>query len=82
MWHEWSMNAYDVNIMMMWFTLYADLVISCLACMTCACIHGRCDLCRTSESKYLSYLACMQADLNLTKITTSHFWVLNTQNSN
>ena len=39
-------------------------------------------LCRNSASKYLSGPACLQADLNLVKITASHFWVLNTQNAN
>ena len=33
-------------------------------------------------SKYSSGLVCTQADLNLVKITASHFWVLNTQNAN
>ena len=39
------------------------------------CPHA---LCRNSTSKYPSGLACMQADSNLEKITTSHFQVLNT----
>ena len=45
-------------------------------------IYVECALCKTSTSKYLSGLARMQQDLNLAKITASHFWVLNTQNAN
>ena len=37
---------------------------------------------KISASKYLSGLACMQANLNLDKITASHFQVLNIQNAN
>ena len=46
----------------------------------CAHGHGTCTLCKNSVSKYLSGLACMQASLNLEKITASYSWVLNTQN--
>ena len=45
-------------------------------------VHGAHALCKNSVSKLLSGLACMQADTNLAKITTSYFWVLNTQNAN
>ena len=79
-WHEWNVNTDD--IMMMWFTLYANLVMSCLACAMHVCMHGAHALCRTSTSKYLGGLACTQADPNLVKITSSHFQVLNTQNVN
>ena len=80
MWHEWNVKAND--IMMTWFTFYANLVMSCLACMMCACMHGACPLHKYGASKYPSGLVCMQADSNLEKITTSHSWVLNTQNAN
>ena len=50
--------------------------------MTCNHVHGACSLYKYGMSKYLSGLACMQADLNLVKITASHFWVLNAQNAN
>ena len=79
-WHKWNANANDV--MVTWFTLYASLVMSSWACASCTCMHGTCALCKNSMSKYLSGLVCMQADLNLQKITTSHFQVLNTQNTN
>ena len=58
------------------------LVTSHLACASHACMYGTCPLCKNSVSKYLSGLACMQANLNLGKITASHFQVLNTQNAN
>ena len=80
MWHEWNANATDA--MMTWFALYMNLVMSCLACMMHMHMHGAHALCKTSVSKCLSGLVCMQADPNLAKITTSHFWVLNTQNAN
>ena len=79
-WHEWNTNAND--IMMTWFGIYANLVMLCLACKTCAHVNGTCALCRNSMSMYSSSLECMQADPNLVKITASHFWVLNTQNAN
>ena len=46
------------------------------------CAHGAHAQCKTSMSKYLSGLVCMQADPNLVKITTSHSQVLNIQNAN
>ena len=62
--------------------IYANLVTSHLACTMHVNVHGTCAPCRTSTSKYSSGLACMQVDPNLAKITTSHSWVLNTQNTN
>ena len=41
-WHEWNVNANDV--MVTWFTLFVNLVISHLACMSHVCVHGACDL--------------------------------------
>ena len=58
------------------------LMMSCQACVTCVHVHGTCTLGETGMSKYLSDLACTQADLDLAKITASHFQVLNTQNAN
>ena len=66
-WHQWNVNADDV--MTKWFTLYVNPVTSHLAC-TMHAIHA---LCRTRASKYFSGLACMQADVNLVKITPTHF---------
>ena len=82
-WHEWNANADD--IMMTWFALFVSLVTSFLACMMCVmwmCVHDACSLNNYGMSKYRSDLACMQADSNLEKIATSHFWVLNTQSAN
>ena len=36
MWHEWNVNAAD--IMMTWFALYVNLVMSCLACAMHPCM--------------------------------------------
>ena len=55
-----------MHIMMTWFALHVNIVVSHLACTSCACMHG-------AYALYLSGLACMQADLNLEKITASHF---------
>ena len=49
MWHEWNANAND--IMMTWFALDANLLMSCMACVMCACVHGACALSRTNMSK-------------------------------
>ena len=48
-----------------------NMMISCL-----------CALSKKSMSKYPSSLVRAQDNLNLGKITASHFWVLNTQNAN
>ena len=45
-------------------------------------MHGTHALDKNGVSKYLIGMACMQADLNLGKLTASHLWVLNTQNAN
>ena len=68
--------------MMMWFTLYMNLVMSCLACMMHMHMHGAHALRRNSTSKYSSGLVSIQADPNLAKITTTNFWVQNTQSAN
>ena len=75
-WHDWSVNAND--IMMMWFTSYMNLVVSCLASMLHAHMHGTHALCKNSASKYPIGLASMQAHSNLAKITATHFQVLHT----
>ena len=75
MWIEWNMRTDDV--MMMWFEFFAHLVMSCLACATCAHVYGTHALNNYGMSKYPSGLACRQTDSNLAKTTTSHFWVLN-----
>ena len=45
-------------------------------------MHGTCALYKYGTSKCPSGLACTQPDLNLEKITASHFQVLNAQNEN
>ena len=72
MWHEWNVNTGD--IMVTWFTSSANLVMSCWACVSC----GAHAIIKNGMPKYPSGLTGMQADLNLGKITASHFWVLNT----
>ena len=74
-WHKWNANTDD--IMMIWFTLYVNPVTSPLACASHAGMHAPCALYKYGASKYLSGLACMQANSNLEKITASHFGVLN-----
>ena len=79
-WHEWNVNTHD--IMMMWFTLFVNLVMSCLACMLHACMHGTHAPYKYGAPKYLSGLSWMQAKSNLGKLTASHFQVPNTQYEN
>ena len=79
-WHEWNMNAND--IMMTWFALFVNLVMSHLTCVLHVCMHGTCTLNKYGVPKYLSDLVSMQADSNLGKLTASHFGVLNTCNAN
>ena len=76
MWHKWNAKADD--IMMTWFTLFVNLVMSCLACTLCVCMHGAHALNKYGMSKYLSDLTCMQADSNLGIISASHFQELST----
>ena len=75
-WHKWNVDNDDV--MMTWFVLFVNLGMSHLACLTHPCIHGTCAL---YKMVHLSRLVCMQANLNLERITTSQFWVLNAQNA-
>ena len=75
-WHTWNVNADD--IMVTWFALFAILVMSHLASTLHMCVYGTCAVYKDGASKYLSGLAFTQADLNLEKITTSYFQVLNT----
>ena len=75
-WHEWNANAGDV--MVTWFTSYVNLVMSCWDTHHVH-VHGAHALSKNSTLEYLSVLAFMQADLNLGKINTPHFQVLNTQ---
>ena len=46
------------------------------------CVHGTCAPDKYDTSMYLSGMACMPADSNLKKLTASHSWVLNTENTN
>ena len=79
-WHEWNANTGDV--MVTWFTSYANLVTSQWACASCTWMHGICAIIIMGASKYSNSLMGMPADLNLTKLTASHFNVLITQNAN
>ena len=70
-WHEWNANANDV--IMMWFTLFVNLVMSYLACTSHAHMHGTCAQIKYGIPKYPSDLACMQAKSKLGKLTTHIF---------
>ena len=48
-----------------------------MACVSHVHMHGVCAISKISMLKYLSSLAGMQADLNIGKLTTSHFQKLN-----
>ena len=74
MWHECA-NTDD--IIMIWFALYENLVMSHLACATCTHMHGTCALCRNSASKYSSSLGCMQANPKLSEY--NHYTFLGTK---
>ena len=80
LWHEWNVNAGDV--MVTWFASYANLVMSRWACASRAHMHGTCAIIKMGMSKYSNGLTGTPADLNLTKLTASHFNALNTQNAN
>ena len=67
---------------MMWFALYAMLVMSHQACMTCVHMHAAHTPRNVCAPMYFSRLACMQADQNLGKMTASHCGVPITQNAN
>ena len=69
-WHEWNMN--DNDVMMMWLTSYtnpSDVHVH---------MHDTHALCKNSTSKYMSGLACMQANVNIEKTMASHFQELKT----
>ena len=70
-WHEWNANTGDV--IMTWFASYANLVTSCWACAYHACMHGTHAIIRMGASKYSNGLTGMPANLNLGRLTTSHF---------
>ena len=80
MWHEWNVNAGD--IMVMWFTSYANLVTSHWACASCMHVRDAHAIIKMGASKYSNGLTGMPANLNLTKLTASHFNALITQNAN
>ena len=80
MWLEWNVNAGDV--MMTWFLSYANLMMSQWACVLHVCMHGAHAIIIMGASKYLNGLMGTPADSNLTKLTTSHFIALITQNAN
>ena len=79
-WHEWNANAGDV--MVMWFAHDVSLVMSCWACASRAHMHGAHAIIKMGASKYSNGLMGTPADLNLGKLTTSHFKAPITQNSN
>ena len=78
-WHEWNANAGDV--MVIWFTSYANLVMSQWACTSLAHVHGTHAIIKMGVLKYLNSLTGMPANSNLRKLTAPHF-VLITQNAN
>ena len=80
LWHKW--NANDGDVMVMWFTSYVNLVTSQWAYTSHACVPGTCALSKMGTHKYSNGLMGMPADLNLRKLTVSHFNVLITQNAN
>ena len=51
-------------------------------CALCVYMHGACAIIKTGTSKYLNGLMGTPADLNLGKLTASHFKALITQNAN
>ena len=79
-WHKRNVNAGDV--MVMWFTSYANLVTSCWAFASCMHMHGTHAIIKMGMLKYLNGLTGMSANSNLRKLTTSHFYALITQNAN
>ena len=79
-WHEWNTNAGDV--MVTWFASYVNLVMSRWACVSLMHVHGTCAIITMGTSKYSNGLMGMPANLNLRKLTASHFNVLTTQNAN
>ena len=79
-WHKWNMNAGDV--MVTWFTSYANLVTSRWACASHVRKHGACAIIKMGAFKYLNGLTGMPPDSNLMKLTASHFKALITQNAN
>ena len=77
---EWNTNTGDV--MVIWFTSYANFVMSQWACMSHVHMHGACAIIEMGTLKYSNGLMGMPADPNLRKLTASHFNVLITQNAN
>ena len=65
MWHAWNTNAND--IMMTWFTIFANLVRHHIWHVhhVCACMHGTCALDILPCLVCLSGLACTQANSDL-----------------
>ena len=66
-------------MVVMWFASYVNLVTSHWARTLHTLMHDTHALSKNGVPKYPSSLAGTQADLNLGKITASHFQVLNTQ---
>ena len=71
------------QMLVTWFTSYANLVMSQWACASCACMHGTHAIIEMGMLKYSNWLmGIMPADLNLRKLTASHFNALITQCAN
>ena len=79
-WHEWNVNTGD--IMVTWFAHDVNLVMSHWACVSRMREHCTCAIIKIGVSKYSNGLTGMPANLNLGKITASHFKALITQNAN
>ena len=69
-------------VMVTWFTSYANLVMSHWACALLMHMHGAHAIIKMGTLKYSNGLMGMPADLNLRKLTASHFIALITQNAN
>ena len=73
-WHEWNADTGDV--MVTWFTSYANLVTSHWACASHAHVQGARAIIKMGPSKYLNGLTGTPDNSNLGKLTASHIKAL------
>ena len=78
----WTYFCYAGDIMVTWFAPYVNLVMSRWACVLRMHMHGAHAIIKMGSSKYLNCLMGTPADLNVGKLTASHFKALITQNAN
>ena len=69
-------------MMVTWFASYANLIMSCWACVSCMCMHGAHAINKMGILKYSNGLMGTPANLNLMKLTASNFFAQTTQNAN